>query len=245
MVSISYRATSFVTCFVIIMAGGAGCFAPPDECVGGTTRCSGGTYQSCDWTGEGSFSHTTWRDSLCDGSCVEAGGRALCVDSTERVPECAQDGPACWQGRTTDCIAGFPTGSRACDNGTHCVISAARTIDCGAICALGDAPDPRCGPTSGPAFCDGASRVSCNCGYPQRRDDCGAVDLCRSRDDVADCLLSPAPDPRCGDPSAPQSGFCASNTFYPCWYGYPLRESIACGPGTCFVGGPFGGGCQL
>jgi hypothetical protein len=58
---------------------------------------------------------------------------------------------------------------------------------------------------------------------------CGGANLCVASGSDARCVLSPTPDPQCGNPPALSSSFCDGNSVTQCWMGYPVSSS-ACGP---------------
>jgi hypothetical protein len=203
--------------------------------------------QYCNWRGDEPGSHAKWYDEPCSVACiVTADHTALCVDSATPVPECKNDGDACWNGGTTHCAGGYPTQSKPCDTGTQCVVA----TECGALCVMDPKPDSRCGPEktsdgfypSPGSLCDAGVLSACNCGYIMWRSDCGAPDLCRVVGGAANCVLSSTPDPRCST-AQEDSGYCDGNSASSCWWGYSTGSSD-CGAGTCTVDS-LGAGCSF
>jgi hypothetical protein len=213
-------------CAVVPLA--AGC----DQCEHyGQLRCQGDMLQECIDDGDGPFANFRWVPRGCAVTCRQSGGSAACVDSREPVPECAGDpeGGICFEGAPSGCWDGYLRKGQPCGSNTHCVASAA----CGPICVAGDAPEPRC---TQEFFCDGDAVASCECGYLKYRFSCTVGLSCQEMRGEPHCL-SPAPDPRCGDPTRPFFSFCEANVYVSCWYGYVSAvadcATISSPPGRC------------
>jgi hypothetical protein len=232
-----------VACCLILLSG---CTS---ECREGESHClSTTTARDCVWVGGDVGGHAEWQTSKCNVACVNLQGYAACVLSATPIPECAGVGSTCWNGSLTSCEGGYPTSKSSCGDGTSCVQSS-----CGGLCVYNTQLDARCDPNQQPltpsdaptTFCESGNAEGCSCGYVVKRVPCYANDRCRVMGGQAQCTLSPSPDPRCGDPSRPGSGFCDGNDAYSCWYGYTVAEGI-CPPGSCFVDAQRGtAGCQL
>jgi hypothetical protein len=230
-----YQVLTIAVCGLVVLSTGC------DECDQyGQTRCEGDVLQECIDDGDGPFANFRWQVRGCAVTCHAAAGRAACVDSRQPVPECADDpnGEICFEGAPSGCWDGYPQKGPACGSTTHCVMSAA----CGPVCVTGDAPDPRCAQDF---FCESGDAVtSCICGHVAYRFPCSAGLSCQEMRGEAHCL-SPAPDPRCGDPAQQSFSFCEGNTLNVCWFGYLSRVNDCAGspsaPGRCeMVGTPSG-----
>ncbi len=200
----------------------AGC----NECSPGEIRCKGDVYGACTADGDGPFATSRWVEATCPVACRVIAGLPTCVGATEPVAACVgATHQICFDGVPSLCMGGYPIHRTPCGAPTHCAVSPT----CGAICAVDDAPDPRC---SARPFCDGGRLNTCSCDLVVSRVDCGAADQCREMNGESVCTRSSTPDPRCGDPSQHESGFCADGTAFSCWFGF-VAGAFNCGTNRC------------
>ncbi len=192
-----------------------------DDCDLNDSGCDGDALRHCG--NEGAFERAIWQDYPCAVTCREVGGKAACVYSREPVAECAGDPDSvCFDGVPSTCFGGYPIAEHACTSGSHCVVS----DSCGAICALGDSPEPRCTPTQ-QWFCDANDRVTCTCDFVLARFGCDATQTCRQMSGDVQCTPADT-DPRCTSSTQATFSFCTGDVVNECWYGYLL--SYECSP---------------
>lgn len=201
-----------------------------DDCDVGEVRCEGDVLRVCrDANGDGPFATAYWEDSKCPLACLQFGSEAHCVDPLHPAAECGNTASTlrlCRDGYIWACWQGYAVPDTSCDFGTHCE----QSTSCGAICVVGDAPDPRCSQKN---FCDGSdAAVLCECDFVKRRSTCGNGSACQAVSGEAACTQSATTDSRCGDPTQRTSGFCADGFAYGCWYGY-VASSFDCKGVTC------------
>jgi hypothetical protein len=193
----------------------AGC----DDCSPPEAECDGDTLRVCSRPdGDGPFITASWSETKCDIACRQFGGEARCVHTTEPVATCGRSGLAddrCIDGVPADCWHGYAFPRSACGTGTVCVATPA----CGVMCLASDVPEPRCDTANW--FCDGNSIATCTCGVVSGRRDCGAG-VCQQVGGEVACTFSSAPDPRCGDPAQPSSGYCSDGIAHECWRGFVI-----------------------
>lgn len=149
-------------------------------------KCDGKNVLSCTCTKQGAAEGTditgrpryacdafSWvLSSTCAVACdTSISPSTACIASTQPVPECANDGPTCWNGNLTYCTKGYPLPTTPCAAGTQCAL----VPGCGALC-LGDrqATDPRCSAGgSNSDFCADNTAYHCACGYLIGSEVCG------------------------------------------------------------------------
>lgn len=143
----------------------------------------GNPYYRCDssaWVG----------GTVCTVACnVTVAPQTGCIASEQPVPECSQDGPACWNGNITYCQNGYPLQIPPCSSGTQCT----PVTGCGGLCLDSSAiVDPRCPATTGTSgFCEDNTAYFCGCGYLLGSTVCGAP--------PNNCILGGG-NPQCGLP---------------------------------------------
>jgi hypothetical protein len=231
-----------ITCCLLILSALSGCV---NECQAGTSVCEGNSLKTCvSQNNEIRSSRTYWETSKCDVACAIIEGSGTCVASAAPVPECAHDGDHCRNGGISHCHGGYVISAFNCEDGLQCA-----ETSCGAMCVRETVAEPRCSPdpTHTPPlssmFCDNNDVVSCQCGYVFARDACGASGQCKTINTEVQCVSSPTPDPRCGDPTRESFGFCDGNVAYSCWYGFVVG-SAGCGTGRCVLDAQLGVSCQ-
>lgn len=168
-------------------------------------KCDGNAVSYCTCTKHGALLGTdltgspiyscdvySWVDgTACSVACdTTINPTSGCIASAQPVPECAQDGTACWNGNITYCLNGYPVPSTPCTSGTQCTI----VPGCGALClSSSQAVDPRCPVTSGTTgFCADNTAFFCACRYLVGSTVCGVA--------PHDCSLMGGDYPVCGLP---------------------------------------------
>ena len=191
----------------------AGC----DDCSPPESECDGDTLRVCTRPdGDGPFITAEWSETKCAVACRALGGETRCVNTAEPVTTCGRAANACIDGVLTECWYGYTFPQPACATGTICVA----TPTCGAMCLADDVPEPRCTATTS-SICDGNSVATCTCGFVTARRDCGAG-FCQETGGGTRCTFSTAPDPLCGDPAQPSSGYCVDGIAHECWHGFVI-----------------------
>ena len=112
--------------------------------------------------------------TVCSVACnLTVAPQSGCIASEKPVPECSQDGPACWNGNITNCQNGYPLPTTPCGSGTRCTPVAG----CGALCLDSSATvDSRCPATTVlSGFCEDNTAYLCQCGYLVGSTVCGAA----------------------------------------------------------------------
>lgn len=154
------RAKPLTLCAIAVVAAALVDCGP--ICHDGQQKCEGNTFMWCDTSPD--FGGPIWDSQACPVAC-NSQTAAGCVDSPQPIPQCSQDGPACWGNSTTSCQHGYPTGTTPCISGMTCNDVSFSGGSC-AFCANGTpTPDARClGGSAKFAFCAGSTAYQCECG---------------------------------------------------------------------------------
>lgn len=230
-----------VTLFCVL--GWAGC----DRCAEGVSWCTGDGLTHCEH-GRPTISFCCAQDG-CQDVEVDGVPTAVCSPTNEPDPRCEGAAPLddiCVDGVRLHCDAGYSGFEQEC---AHACVTPEPGI---ALCALADAPDPRCGESNG-RRCSGNTILKCAFGYAVSEETCVApFDTCAyDRDNLGGMhptCATALPEPSCaGDPPGRCSGLdifgCAEGrrTFMHCVHGCyenPV-DSIApepfCEPRPCSI----------
>jgi hypothetical protein len=160
--------------------GGSSASTSPCSPSTDTLRCDGRQVSYCECanpspTDSGvlvcpSESYSWVKDTVCPVACDSTiNTTSGCIDSAQPIPECAQDGYACWNGNMTYCSGGYPMATHTC---TQCV----SVSGCGIVCITDSVTlDSRCSATdwSG-GFCENNTAYFCSCGYLTNTYVCGS-----------------------------------------------------------------------
>ena len=146
-----------------------------------TLRCDGNQVSHCECTKNGpvdsgalvclSESYAWVKDSVCPVACNAAiNPYSGCIDSAQPIPECAQDGYACWNDNMTYCAGGYPMATHTC---TQCV----SVSGCGIVCVNDSVTlDSRCPAANwSGGFCENNTAYFCSCGDLTNTQVCGAA----------------------------------------------------------------------
>jgi hypothetical protein len=145
-----------------------------NDCKQDDTRCNGKIPEVCAWGDTNlRWEPRSWSMEQCPVACAKLASKgATCVDSPQPIAECANQIAACWNGKLTTCVEGYPTQTTPCNAGT-CFASS----ECagGALCLSSTSADARCpNPTDYGGFCDGDAAVQCWCGRIRTQIACNA-----------------------------------------------------------------------